>query len=400
MNSASVEVSQWYESLKEKKLEENENSAGIWLKYKNDLEVTKSLLSLLPKKISHNVMVPIGPKALMPGKIVHTNEFLVNLGETWFIKSTGPQTEEICNRRIATCNDMLQKLEKEREIIVNKNTLPAQQDAFGSEERPEIIEYVTEEENEEWKKLHKQKEREYRQKLAELRNKEKKPIDTEEDLWKHLDELELQEELEDELNRLNEELSSDDDTSESDTSEMKSTSDIQVPISSSVKTSEPMKDNNEDLTPNSDSLEKSNIKKRRVSFACDLDSSDDDEPLQLYITHSDVECSESNENSLYINSPKDIYDRYIKNVAGTTVPVLKVKVNLNKEKEFEKAEREKTLDTDEFSDETNTENILQKTSIAFNDITERNPYVQKSAQNNEEKKKRLSKFRASRTKVS
>jgi len=48
---------------------------------------------------------------------------------------------------------------------------------------------------------HRQKEKEYRQKLCELRNKEKTTIEDAESLWKRLDELELQEELEEELDR-------------------------------------------------------------------------------------------------------------------------------------------------------------------------------------------------------
>lgn len=49
---------------------------------------------------------------------------------------------------------------------------------------------------------HRQREKEYRQKLAELRENEKTNISTEEDLFNRLDELELEEELKDELCRL------------------------------------------------------------------------------------------------------------------------------------------------------------------------------------------------------
>jgi len=49
---------------------------------------------------------------------------------------------------------------------------------------------------------HRQREKEYRQKLAKLKEKEKTNIRTEEDLFKRLDELEVEEELEDEIYRL------------------------------------------------------------------------------------------------------------------------------------------------------------------------------------------------------
>lgn len=47
---------------------------------------------------------------------------------------------------------------------------------------------------------HQKSEREYRQKLAKIRENVK-PIETEEDMWRKLDELEFQEELQDELDR-------------------------------------------------------------------------------------------------------------------------------------------------------------------------------------------------------
>lgn len=48
---------------------------------------------------------------------------------------------------------------------------------------------------------HRQREKEYHKKLSELRKKEKTDIQTEENLFERLDELELQEELADEINR-------------------------------------------------------------------------------------------------------------------------------------------------------------------------------------------------------
>lgn len=49
---------------------------------------------------------------------------------------------------------------------------------------------------------HRQREKDYHQKLTKLREKEKTDIRTEEDLFKRLDELEVEEELENEIYRL------------------------------------------------------------------------------------------------------------------------------------------------------------------------------------------------------
>lgn len=49
---------------------------------------------------------------------------------------------------------------------------------------------------------HREREKEYHQKLAKLKEKEKTDIRTEKDIFKRLDELEIEEELEDEIYRL------------------------------------------------------------------------------------------------------------------------------------------------------------------------------------------------------
>ena len=48
---------------------------------KAEYESLKTTLRRLPEEISHDVMVPMGKKAFMPGKLVHTNEILVLLGK-------------------------------------------------------------------------------------------------------------------------------------------------------------------------------------------------------------------------------------------------------------------------------------------------------------------------------
>lgn len=44
--------------------------------------------------------VPIGSKAFMPGKLVHTNEVLVLLGDNWFAERSAKQACEIIDRRL------------------------------------------------------------------------------------------------------------------------------------------------------------------------------------------------------------------------------------------------------------------------------------------------------------
>lgn len=43
--------------------------------------------------------VPFGPLAFMPGKMVHTNEITVLLGDNWFAKCSAKQAQGIVGHR-------------------------------------------------------------------------------------------------------------------------------------------------------------------------------------------------------------------------------------------------------------------------------------------------------------
>lgn len=68
-------------------------------KYKQDYEKLEELLKTLPHKTSHEVMVPFGSVAFMPGKLIHTNEITVLLGDNWFAERSASQALEIVARR-------------------------------------------------------------------------------------------------------------------------------------------------------------------------------------------------------------------------------------------------------------------------------------------------------------
>ncbi|KAG7010380.1 RNA polymerase II subunit 5-mediating protein-like protein, partial [Cucurbita argyrosperma subsp. argyrosperma] len=58
-----------------------------------------NLVQKLPEELHHEVMVPFGKAAFFPGRLVHTNEFLVLLGEGYYAERTSKQTVEILKRR-------------------------------------------------------------------------------------------------------------------------------------------------------------------------------------------------------------------------------------------------------------------------------------------------------------
>lgn len=54
----------------------------------------------LREKLKHDIMVPIGKLALMKGKLIHTNEILVSLGDNWFAKLSAAEAAKFCERRV------------------------------------------------------------------------------------------------------------------------------------------------------------------------------------------------------------------------------------------------------------------------------------------------------------
>ncbi|KAK4745360.1 hypothetical protein SAY87_011672 [Trapa incisa] len=75
-----------------------------------------SLVKKLPEELNHDIMasprfaanaysanhmgkVPFGKAAFFPGRLIHTNEFMVLLGEGYFVERTSKQTVEILKRR-------------------------------------------------------------------------------------------------------------------------------------------------------------------------------------------------------------------------------------------------------------------------------------------------------------
>ncbi|XP_021736309.1 RNA polymerase II subunit 5-mediating protein homolog [Chenopodium quinoa] len=58
-----------------------------------------NLVQRLPDELHHDIQVPFGKAAFFPGRLVHTNEFLVLLGENYFTDRTAKQTVDILKRR-------------------------------------------------------------------------------------------------------------------------------------------------------------------------------------------------------------------------------------------------------------------------------------------------------------
>jgi hypothetical protein len=62
-------------------------------------------------------MVPFGKLAFIPGRIIHSNEILVLLGDNYFVERSCKQAMEIVNRRLKNIEENLDKHQKEKEIF-------------------------------------------------------------------------------------------------------------------------------------------------------------------------------------------------------------------------------------------------------------------------------------------
>lgn len=99
-------------------LQANEANEVKWTQYKTELEKTKENLNQFVKSHSLEIMVPIGKKALIRGKLMHTNEITVSHGASYFSDCSTSQAIEIIDRRIENCDQQLAAFDKEKDLFM------------------------------------------------------------------------------------------------------------------------------------------------------------------------------------------------------------------------------------------------------------------------------------------
>ncbi|XWS63426.1 hypothetical protein CRYUN_Cryun06bG0096300 [Craigia yunnanensis] len=83
----------------EETLSEKQNEMNQLREFIADNTSLINLVQKLPDELHHDIMVPFGKAAFFPGRLIHTNEFLVLLGESYYAERTAKQTVEILKRR-------------------------------------------------------------------------------------------------------------------------------------------------------------------------------------------------------------------------------------------------------------------------------------------------------------
>lgn len=78
---------------------------------------TKENLQHFLKSHSLEIMVPMGKKAYVRGKLQHTNEVTVCHGASMFSDCSSEQAIDLIKMRLNNCETQLQALEKERDLF-------------------------------------------------------------------------------------------------------------------------------------------------------------------------------------------------------------------------------------------------------------------------------------------
>ena len=184
------------------------------LEHRAEYARVKGRLEGLSDNMTHKVMVPMTSKAFMPGTLMHTNEVMVLLGDNWFIQTSAKKAAEIADRRIKKCDDILENLEKELNLVEGWKK-QAETLTRDKNECIEITEDFNEEKEEEWKKTHAAN-------VRKERSKQSTESKDESELWQRLEELEVQEALEREWDEQEVDESDDEDEEYEETDEEES----------------------------------------------------------------------------------------------------------------------------------------------------------------------------------
>ncbi|KAK0422199.1 hypothetical protein QR680_007426 [Steinernema hermaphroditum] len=141
-----------------------------------EYEALREKIKPLPEKLTHDIMVPFGSVAYLPGKLIHTNCVSVNYGDHYFVERSVHQAEGIIDRRLEVIKEKIKGYEAEKKMI--KERIDFVNSLYNSDEPPEIREPYDEEEE--------------KRKRAQ-RKSEKRHVSKEEfaEMMGHLDELEM-----------------------------------------------------------------------------------------------------------------------------------------------------------------------------------------------------------------
>lgn len=180
-----------------------------WKKVESDYDALQERLGSLSDKLSHDIMVPFGPLAFMPGRLVQTNEVTVLLGDNWFAKCSAKQAMGLVDHRKKHVRKALEDLQEVMKNFESRVEFTKGLEKMSKEsgEYFDIREEVSEE-TVSMKGKHRTAHKPHSKPKAETSSEvdfreedSKDPFVDNAALWARLEELEKQEELRGELSK-------------------------------------------------------------------------------------------------------------------------------------------------------------------------------------------------------
>lgn len=100
-----------------KALDQNYENEEIWVKHKNEILETKSSLKEFIKSCHLDIMVPLGKKAFVRGKLIHTNDVIISHDRNYFSLVSNSQANDILLSRIEKCDERLEAIGAEKKLF-------------------------------------------------------------------------------------------------------------------------------------------------------------------------------------------------------------------------------------------------------------------------------------------
>lgn len=234
----------------QKVVQDCESQIQHWKKVLADYEALDDRLRTLPDQLCYDIMVPFGPLAFMPGRLVHTNEVTVLLGDNWFAKCSAKQAQKIIEHRKKHVGNQLDDVTKtmknfEARVGFAKDleTMSANKGDY-VDIREEVGNHDSAVTKGKQRIAHKPNSKPKMDVVFDLKEDNddvedegesgdtgsRKGMMTEEELWARLDELERLEELQDEQDRLSDNADMNSEDTSSSSSEEEKEADAAPPV--------------------------------------------------------------------------------------------------------------------------------------------------------------------------
>jgi prefoldin alpha subunit len=104
-----------------------------------EYEAAMDVLEWLPRKLRHELMVPLGPLCFAPGFLQHTNEVLVLLGDNVFAERTAAQAREVLARRLEIVRASANAAEGDRRALSEAREASARVLGEKNEEGEDVV---------------------------------------------------------------------------------------------------------------------------------------------------------------------------------------------------------------------------------------------------------------------